>query len=109
MKRGINNNAKRTYILSKLKSGHVYISFTPSKYKNIYGYYLYDNQTKLYIWTRFGTVVYNGLVEDAKDDLFNLGIIFIRIRSLFNDDIFIINDSYFYLIHTRLLQMIFNN
>lgn len=108
MKGTINNNVKRQYILSKLKTGYIYIAFTPSKYKDIYGYYLYNNQTKLYIWTHFGTIVYNGLVNDAKDDLFDLGIIFIKIKSLF-DDIFIINDSYFYLIHTRLLQLICNN
>lgn len=105
MKGPINNNLKKMYMLSKLKTGHIYISYTPSKYKNVYGYYLYDNQTKLYVWTRFGTVVYNGLIKNAKDELFDLGIVFIKIRSLF-DNLSVINDNYFYLIHTKLLQMI---
>lgn len=98
---------KRDYALYKLTSGDIYISFNPWDYKTIYGYYLYDNNKKILIWTKFGKTVYNGLVEDANDDLFDLGIIFIRIRYPTDCDLYILHEWYFELIHIKLLRFIF--
>lgn len=97
----------KEYAISKLKSGDIYISYNPWDYKNIYGYYLYENWKKILIWTKFGKTIYNGLVDEVNDDLFNLGIIFIRIKYTIDCDLYILHDWYFELINKNLLKVIF--
>lgn len=99
--------SKKDYALHKLKTGDIYISFNPWDYKNIFGYYLYDNYRKILIWTKYGKTIYNGFVDDVNDELFELGIIFIRIEYPKDCDLYILHDWYFELIHKNLLKIIF--
>lgn len=97
----------KDYFLSKLKSGDIYITFNTFDYKNVYGYYLYEDNQKILIWTRFGKKLYNGLVEAVNDDLLNLGFIFIKIKYPTDCNLYMLNDSNFELIPKILLKVMF--
>lgn len=97
----------KDYFISKLKSGDIYITFNTTNYKTVYGYYLYEDQHKILIWTRYGKILYNGFVETVNDELFNLGFIFIRIKFPTDCNFYMLNDSNFELIPKILLKVMF--
>lgn len=72
----INNKETR---LELLLSGDYYIAFNEKEDIPIWNYLLSEDKTKIYIFDEEDQTIYDGLIIDAPDELFNHGDKFVKI------------------------------
>ncbi len=97
-------------IINKLKllqTGNICISYNPDNLKEVWGYYLYNSQEKILIWTKYGKMVFDDYLIKADRSLFELGKIFIQIKYPQDCDIEVLKTEYFYLLNGNILKKIF--
>ena len=99
---------RRDLAIELLKTGSICISFNPENLREIRGYYLYSNNKKLYVWTKYGKEIYDGLLSDVDDTIFNFGSLFLKIHYPEDCNITPLKSGYFYLLPGKVLTRIFN-
>lgn len=65
--------------LELLLSGDYYIAFNKKEDIAIWNYLLSEDKTKVYIFDEEDQTIYDGLIIDAPDELFNHGDTFVKI------------------------------
>lgn len=93
--------------LKLLTSGDICISYNHTNLREILGYYLYDNQTKIFIWTKYGKKVYDDFLYNLDATLLNFGEEFLRIKYPQDCEIEILKEEYFYILNGNILKKIF--
>ena len=99
--------AYRKRAIDLLKTGAICISYNDENKRKIWGYYLYDKQTKLFVWDEFDKTIFDDLLENADDSIFRIENKFIKIRFPEDIDLSVFESSFFRVINRKLLTKIY--
>lgn len=97
----------RKRAINMLKTGSICISYSEENPRKIWGYYLYDKQTKLFVWDEFEKTVFDDLLEKSDDSIFKIENKFIKLQlpqDFYNP---IIDNSFFRIITSKLMTKIY--
>ena len=95
--------------ISILKTGSICISYTEGEPNSIWGFYLYDSQTKLFIWDSRNKTIFDDLVEKADESLFRHGNKFSKILVPQDLESTVFEKSFFQIVNKEILKRSFYN